>query len=98
MGLISDVVLLPITGPVRGLRFVLEAIQDELEAEMLNEQKIQGALLELDLRHEARQVSDAEYEQQQSELMERLNQVRAYKEEMLAVAQAAEAEEGADPP
>jgi gas vesicle protein GvpG len=83
LGLISDVVLLPITGPVRGFIALLERIQAELEAEMLNEGKVQASLMQLDVRHQAGQVSDAEYEAEQSNLMEKLNEIRAYKEELM---------------
>jgi hypothetical protein len=83
MGLLSAVVLLPVTGPVRGFRAVLEAIRAEVEAEMVDEEQIQGALLELDIRHDAGQIEDAEYEAEQSRLLEELNQIRAYKEQSM---------------
>jgi hypothetical protein len=81
MGLLSDVLLLPVTGPVRGFRAVLEAIQAEVEAQMLDEGQVQGALLELEARHDAGQIDDAEYEAEQSKLLEKMNQMRAYKAE-----------------
>jgi predicted metal-dependent HD superfamily phosphohydrolase len=94
LGLISDVVLLPITGPIRGFVALLKHIQAELDAQMLNEGKVQGELMQLDVRHQAGQVSDAEYEAQQSQLMDKLNQIRAYKEELME--QQAEAAAGVE--
>jgi hypothetical protein len=50
---------------------------------MLDEEQVQGALLELDLRHSAGQIADAEFEAEQTRLLEELNQLRAYKEQLL---------------
>ena len=80
---LTNLLLLPVTGPVRGFRAILEAIQAEVEAEMLGEEQVQGTLVELDIRHDAGQIGDAEYEAEQSALLEKLNQIRVYKEESM---------------
>jgi hypothetical protein len=83
MRLLSDVLLFPVTGPVRGFRAILEAIQAEVEAQMQDEQRVQGALVELELRHDTGQIDDAEYEAEQTRLMQELNEVRASKEQAM---------------
>ena len=45
MGLISELLLLPVTGPVHGLQFILEQSREEAEAERLDE------LMNLGLRY-----------------------------------------------
>ena len=33
MGLLADLLLLPVTGPARGLRFIAEQVKEEVDAE-----------------------------------------------------------------
>lgn len=83
MGLLSNVVLLPVTGPVRGFRAILEAIQAEVEAQMPDQGQVQGKLMELELRHQAGQIDDAEYEAEQTRLLEEMTQMRADEEQSM---------------
>ena len=83
MGLISDVLLFPITGPYKGFRGILGNIQAQVEAEMMDDGKVQAQLLELDIRHEAGQISDEDYETQKNALVEKLNQIRNYKQQAM---------------
>jgi hypothetical protein len=83
MGLISDVVLFPITGPYKGFRGILGHIQAQVEAEMMDDGKVQASLLELDIRHEAGQIPDEEYETKKNALVEKLNQIRTYKQQSM---------------
>ena len=84
MRLLAELLLFPITGPVRSLQFILKQIQAELEAQMMNEGRIEGALVELSLRHDLGEISGAEYEAQEEALLEELDAIRAYKEELRA--------------
>ena len=83
MGLLSGLLLLPITGPIYGLRFVLEQIQAQVDAELMNEGRVQAELMALSLRHDLGEISTEEYEAQETALLEELNAIRAYKEELL---------------
>ena len=80
MGLLSGLLLLPVTGPVRGLQFVLEQIKAQVDAELLDEGRVQAELMTLSLRRDLGEISDAEYESQETALLEQLNAIRAYKE------------------
>jgi uncharacterized coiled-coil protein SlyX len=44
---------------------------------MPNEGQVQGRLVELEMRHSAGQIDDAEYQAEQARLLEELNQMRA---------------------
>jgi hypothetical protein len=83
MRLLSELLLFPITAPVRGLRFVLDQIMAEVEAAYLDESRVEGALIELSLRHDTGQVSGEEYQAQETALLEQLDAIRAYKEALL---------------
>jgi hypothetical protein len=80
--LLGDLLSAPIKGSVRGLEFVLNAIQDEVESEVLDESKVQGELMQLALRQQAGEIDGAEYKAKEDALLERLNEIRRYKESL----------------
>jgi len=92
MGLISGLLLFPITGPVRGLQFVMEQIRDQAEAELLDEGRIRAELLNLNLLRETGEITDEEHAELEDALIEHLNMIRAYKEGLLEPVATDEAE------
>jgi len=83
MGIISGLLLLPITGPVHGFRFILERLHDEAEAALRDEGRAFAELIDLSMRHKAGQLPDAEFEAQEAELLERMAAIREYRDELL---------------
>ena len=81
MGLLSGLLLLPITGPVHGLRFVLEQIQARVDAELMDKGHVTAELMAIALRHDLGEISDEEYAEQEAALLDRLNAIRAYRAE-----------------
>jgi hypothetical protein len=79
MGLISGLLLFPITGPVSGLKFVLEQIQAQVDAQLLDEGQVTADLMTVGLQHDMGEISDEEYAEQEAALLEQLNAIRAYK-------------------
>ena len=82
MGLIT-LLLLPIAGPVWGFRFILERLRDEAEAVLRDEGRAFAELIDLSMRHQAGKLSDSEYADQEAALLERLNSIREYRDELL---------------
>jgi hypothetical protein len=82
MGVVTGLLLLPITGPVRGFRFMLERLRDEAESVLRDEGRAFAELIDLSMRHNAGQLSDDEYVQQEAELLERLTSIREYYNEL----------------
>lgn len=80
MRLLSEILLSPITGPVRAVGFVTHRVKDQVESEYLNEGKVQAELLDLTLRYDRGEISDDEYQQQEAVILEHLNDIRAYRE------------------
>ena len=92
MGLLTDVLLLPITGPIRGLRFIAEQVKDQVDAERdpaRRAQQVQAELIRLSVRRDQGQISEDEYAAQETVLLEQLNALQA---ELRG-----DAEDGADP-
>jgi len=83
MGLLSGLLLFPITGPVYGLKFVLEQIQAQVDAQMLDDGQVMADLMTLGLQHEMGEISDEEYALQEAALLEALNAIRAYKASLI---------------
>jgi hypothetical protein len=84
MGLVTGLLLLPVTGPVRAFRFFLERIHEEAQAIMRDEGRAFAELIDLSMRHSAGQLSDADYAEQEAQLLEQLTAIREYRDELLA--------------
>lgn len=82
MRLLSELLLSPVTGPVHGVGFVLNRIKDQVEAEYLDEGKVKADLLDLEMRYEHGELDEEQYKQQEAAILERLNEIRAYKESL----------------
>ena len=77
MGLLSGLLLLPITGPARGIQFILEQIQAEAEAAQMDEGRLQTRLMNLSLRRDMGEMSEEEYLAQETEILDQLDAIRA---------------------
>jgi hypothetical protein len=80
MGLLSDVLLLPITGPARGLRFIAERVKEQVDAELdpaRRAEQVQAELIRLSVRRDLGQISADEYAAQEAALLAQLNALRA---------------------
>ena len=80
MGLLSDVLLLPVIGPVRGLRFIAERVKEQVDAELdpaRRAEQVQAELIRLSVRRDLGQISADEYAAQEAALLAQLNALRA---------------------
>ncbi len=82
MGLLSDILLFPISGPVKGIRWSLSHVQRVVEKELTDDEPIKQELLELQLLHEMGDVDDAEYVEREKVIMDRLREVRVWRERL----------------
>ena len=76
MGLLSSLLLLPVTGPMRGLRFIAEQVKEEVDAELdpgRRAQQVHAELVDLGVRRDLGQISEDEYAAQEAALLEQLN-------------------------
>lgn len=82
MGIVSELLLLPFTAPVRGFGFFLERIRDEAEAALFDEGRAFAELIDLSMRHNAGQISDGEFAEEEMALLARLNTIREHRDEL----------------
>jgi len=76
-----DILTLPVLGAPRFVYWLGKKIFEEVEREEFDEGKLQGQLLELQMRYELGEVNDEEYSEQETAILDKLNAVRKAKEE-----------------
>lgn len=82
MGLLSNLLFFPVTGPVAGIRWTLGKVQRVVEEELTDDTPVKQGLLELQMLLELGDIDDAEYARREAELMQQLREVRAWRERL----------------
>ena len=82
MGLLGKVLFFPISGPVAGIRWSLNKVVQVAEEELTDDTPVKQDLMELQMKLELGDITDAEYVEQEAELMARLREVRAWRERL----------------
>lgn len=80
MGLLKHLLFWPVTGPLFLTEFSLGKVEGVVREQLTDESAVKAELLELQLRLELGEVDDAEYSRQEAALMERLREVREWRE------------------
>jgi hypothetical protein len=80
MGLISKILFFPVAGPVAGIRWTLEKVQTVVETELTDDTAIKQELMELQMLVELGDIDDDEYKRREAKVMDRLREVRAWRE------------------
>ena len=81
MGLLIDLLTAPVFGPLRGVGWLATTIAAEADRERFDEAGLRRALMELELSLDLGEISEAEYEAAEAELLARLAAVRDGDEE-----------------
>lgn len=82
MGLITNILFFPVAGPVAGIRWALGKVQAVVEEELTDDTPVKQLLLELQLQVEIGEIDDAEYVRREAALMQRLREVREWRERL----------------
>ena len=75
--IVDDIIL----GPIKLVKWCGEKLHESAETEVTDESVIQEQLLELQMRYELDEITDAEYEAGEERLLAKLEAIRRYKEE-----------------
>ena len=78
--LIDDILLLPFTGPIAGVKWVLRQIQTMAEEELMNDQPWKERLIELQMMLELGDITEEEYSRHEAEVFQALRDIRARRE------------------
>ncbi|HKR62249.1 MAG TPA: gas vesicle protein GvpG [Thermoanaerobaculia bacterium] len=90
--LLDDILLLPITGPIAGFRWVMNTIQKMADEELMNDQPWKERLIELQMRLELGEISEEDYTREEAIVFQALRDIRA-RREAIAKQMAAERDE-----
>ncbi len=82
MGLLSNILFFPITGPVNGIKWSLRKVAQVVDEELTDDAPIKQELMELQMQLELGDITDAEYVEREAVLMQRLRDVRAWRERL----------------
>jgi len=87
MGMLLDLLTLPVTGPINGTIWIAEKLLEQAENEMYDEGKVRAKLMELETLLDLGDISEEEYTAAEDDLLQRMREIRAFK-----AARAAESE------
>jgi Gas vesicle protein G len=82
MGLLTNLLLFPVTGPVAGIRWTLGKVQQVAEEELTDDSAVKQQLMELQMQLELGDIDDDEYVRREADLMQRLREVRTWRERL----------------
>ena len=82
MGLIRSLLTAPVTGPLKGVVWLAEKLQERAEGEIYNEGAVRGRLMELELMLDAGQITEDEYQEAEDALVALLAEIRERQAEM----------------
>ncbi len=75
MGLLSALAF-PVLGPIKGVMWVAEKVGEQAENQIYNADTVHGQLMELELRFDMGEISEAEFNEAEEFLLERLRFIR----------------------
>ena len=82
MGLLSNLLFFPVTGPVAGIRWSLRKVMQVVDEELTDDSSIRQELMQAQMQLELGEIDDAEYVRREALLMQRLRDVRAWREKL----------------
>jgi hypothetical protein len=82
MGLLKHLLFWPVTGPKFLIDFSLDRVQGVVKDELTDDNAVKAELMELQLLLELGDIDDAEYERREAELMQRLRDIRDWRERL----------------
>ena len=88
MGLITNILFFPITGPVAGIKWSLNKVAQVVDEELTDDTAVKQEYMELQMQLELGDIDDEEYRRREAEIMTRLREVRAWREKLGKIAPA----------
>jgi hypothetical protein len=80
--LLDDILMLPLKGPMAGIRWVMRTIQKMADEELMNDQPWKERLIELQMMLELGEISEEDYGREEAIVFQALRDIRARREEM----------------
>jgi hypothetical protein len=81
MGILTNILLSPFLGPLWGTKWTLDKVDRVVREELTDDTPIKEDLMKLQLQLEMGEIDDDEYVRREAEIMQRLRDVRAWREQ-----------------
>lgn len=75
MGILFDILAFPVMGPVKGVKWIAEKVDDAVEQTVSNKVKVKEDLLELQMNMEMGKITEEEFNKREKELLENLDRI-----------------------
>ena len=82
MGLLSSILLAPFTGPWDGTMWTLDKVRRAVEEELTDDSAVKEDFMRLQLELEEGEIDDDEYIVREQAIMQRLREVREWREKL----------------
>ena len=82
MGLLSNILLAPFLGPIYGTKWTLDKVDRVVREELTDDTPIKEDLMALQMQLEMGEIDDPEYVRREAEIMQRLREVREWREKL----------------
>jgi hypothetical protein len=79
MGFLTDLLTLPVLGPIKGVMWIARQVAERAERELYDEDAVRGQLHELELRYDLGELGEEEYLAAEERLLARLRTIRERK-------------------
>jgi len=76
MGFLTNLLTFPVMGPIKGVMWIAEKVDEQVEKELYDEDAVRGKLMELELRLDLGEISEEEYLEAEEALLEWLRIIR----------------------
>ncbi|MGH7652362.1 MAG: gas vesicle protein GvpG [Gemmatimonadaceae bacterium] len=80
MGLLTNILLAPFLSPIYGTRWTLDKVDRVVREELTDDTPIKEDLMALQMQLEMGEIDDSEYVRREAEIMQRLREVREWRE------------------
>ena len=80
--LLDDILMLPLKGPISGIKWIMRTIQKMADEELLNDQPWKERLIELQMRLELGEIAEEDYVREEAIVFQALRDIRARREEI----------------
>jgi hypothetical protein len=80
MSLLGTIVTTPLTGPLKGVLWLVKTLAEHAEQELYDADNIRKDLLRLEQQFDLGKITLEEFESAEAELLQRLNEARRMKE------------------
>ena len=81
MGILTNILLSPFLGPIWGTKWTLDKVDRVVREELTDDTPIKEDLMKLQMQLEMGEIDDAEYVRRETEIMQRLREVREWREQ-----------------